>query len=141
MKKYPKTLLEMVIGIFVAILLVVFLATGNYSGTTIIGVLLLLFAVLIMMLLILKKNVLIYTILMLFGILLLVFGLATVFDMNNQLAFVVGVYGPISPSPPYVSLIGVLFLAIAEIIRRKTHITKAQIFGTNKSQAKPSSVK
>ena len=66
MKKYPKTLLEMVIGIFVAILLVVFLATGNYSGTTIIGVLLLLFAVLIMMLLVLKKNVLIYTILMLF---------------------------------------------------------------------------
>ncbi len=122
----------MMIGIFVAIILVLFLVTGNYSGTTIIGMFLLLFVVLIAILLILKKNVLAYTIIMIFGVVLLIFGLATIFNVNNQLADLFMVNSG-SSFPSYVSLIGLLFLGIAEIIRRKTHITKAQIFGINKS--------
>lgn len=123
----------MAIGIFVAILLIMFLITGDYSGTIVLEVLLLLFIVLITMLLILKKNVLAYTILMLFGIVLFIFGLVSIFNINNQLVLAAMEFNPGSQFPSYVWLIGVLFLVIAEIIRRKGHITKAQIFGTSKS--------
>lgn len=73
---------------------------------------------------------------MLFGVVFVVLGIGSFSPTIAQyLNFIGGVYG--SSSFPMISiLIGVFLIILAEIIRRKTHLTKEDIFGLPKSKAK-----
>ena len=147
----PKLLLGMPAVIFLFIIVALLIINGAYLyAVAIIFIFILILATILFIFikkgkiqknkLIRSFTILLFSLFILFGVALVVSGIGSFSPSIAQyLNFIDGVYGS-SSFPIIFILIGVFLIIIAEIIRRKAHLTKQELFAspkTNNSQEKP----
>lgn len=149
----PKLLLGMPAVIFLFIIIALLIITGAYLYAVAIMLIFILILSIILFVFIKKgkiqKNklirsftILLFSFFLLFGVVLVVLGIGSFSpSIAQSLDFIGGIYG--NTSFPTISiLIGAFLIIISEIIRRKAHLTKQEIFAppktkTNKPQEGP----
>ncbi|MGC8479228.1 MAG: hypothetical protein ACP5M9_00970 [Candidatus Micrarchaeia archaeon] len=146
----PKLLIGMSAVIFLFIIIAVFITNGDYQYAIVLFFIFIIFLIAILFISVKKGNIqknkivrssliLVFAFSLFFGLVLVTLGIISLYPPIYFVVLVISGTSssyPPSPYPPISVLIGILLIITSEIIRRKAHITKQEIWGVPKDNKK-----